>query len=340
MDNLSVRSERNDHNLVVKPNHMHLLDKPNGYASAMVKSSLSHQMRFTVQKLETELCTTGDPHVLQIKLSGDDSRKPSSWKLFADGTCVANGSDNFARECFREGAVGVARRLIKIDFEPRCRITQRGTPVAAHVHNRSVKRLQISPVSRKGRKVDTFCLALGQKLSVVRPAPADHLGRVATDPIVKPFDHHVEWIGRGGIHGRYPRELADGIRNAFGIFRLHKLRELAHHVAAVIELDGADLDNLVAQPAALALLWHRRKLKVEHYLARKVCRIDSRGTRRLFVWHGQGLSPSTAARYTGGYIAVRISARRGHPTPLRKAALWAGLIAVIIEHIFVFLAVL
>ena len=104
MDNLSVRSERNDHNLVVKPNHMHLLDKPNGYASAMVKSSLSHQMRFTVQKLETELCTTGDPHVLQIKLSGDDSRKPSSWKLFADGTCVANGSDNFARECFCEGA--------------------------------------------------------------------------------------------------------------------------------------------------------------------------------------------------------------------------------------------
>ena len=55
MDNFSVRSERNFHNLVVKPNHMHLLDKPNGYASAMVKSSLSHQMRFTIQKLEEEL---------------------------------------------------------------------------------------------------------------------------------------------------------------------------------------------------------------------------------------------------------------------------------------------
>lgn len=37
MDNFSVRSERSFHNLVVKPNHMHLLDKPNGYASAMVK---------------------------------------------------------------------------------------------------------------------------------------------------------------------------------------------------------------------------------------------------------------------------------------------------------------
>lgn len=104
MDNPSVRDERNFHNLVVKPNHMHLLDKPNGYASAMVKNSLSHQMRFTVQKLEEELCAAGDPHVLQIKLSGDSSREPSSWKLFADGACVADGSGDFARKCFCEGA--------------------------------------------------------------------------------------------------------------------------------------------------------------------------------------------------------------------------------------------
>lgn len=104
MDNFSVRSERNFHNLVVKPNHMHLLDKPNGCASAMVKSSLSHQMRFTVQKLEEELCATGSPHVLQIKLLGDDSREPLSLKLFADGECVADGSGDFARERFCEGA--------------------------------------------------------------------------------------------------------------------------------------------------------------------------------------------------------------------------------------------
>ena len=104
MDNLSVHSERNFHNLVIKPNHMHLLDKPNGYASAMVKSSLSHQMRFTVQKLEEKLCAAGNPHVLQIKLLGDDSREPSSWKLFADGECVADGSGAFARKCFCEGA--------------------------------------------------------------------------------------------------------------------------------------------------------------------------------------------------------------------------------------------
>lgn len=104
MDNSSVRSERNFHNLAAKPKRMHLLDKPNGYASAMIKGSLSHQMRFTVQKLEDELYAAGNPHVLQIKLLGDDSCEPSSWKLFADGACVADGSGTFARECFCEGA--------------------------------------------------------------------------------------------------------------------------------------------------------------------------------------------------------------------------------------------
>ena len=104
MDNFSVRSERNFHNLATKPKRMHLLDGPSDYASAMIKSSLSHQMRFTVQVLEEELCVAGNPHVLQIKLLGDDSREPSSWEFFADGTCVADGSDAFARECFCEGA--------------------------------------------------------------------------------------------------------------------------------------------------------------------------------------------------------------------------------------------
>lgn len=104
MDNFSVRSERNFHNLATKPKQIHLLDEPSGYASALVKSSLSCQMRFTVQKLEEELCAASNPHVLQIKLLGDNSREPSSWKLFADGTCVADGSGAFARECFCEGA--------------------------------------------------------------------------------------------------------------------------------------------------------------------------------------------------------------------------------------------
>lgn len=61
-------------------------------------------MRFTVQVLEEELCAAGNPHVLQIKLLGDDLREPSSWKLFADSACVASGSGDFARECFCEGA--------------------------------------------------------------------------------------------------------------------------------------------------------------------------------------------------------------------------------------------
>lgn len=104
MDNFSVRSERNFHNLIVKPKQIHLLDEPSGYASAMVKNSLSHQMRFTVQVLEKELCAAGDPHVLQIKLLGGNSREPSIWGLFADGTCVADGSGAFARERFCEGA--------------------------------------------------------------------------------------------------------------------------------------------------------------------------------------------------------------------------------------------
>ena len=104
MDNFSVRSERNFHNLAARPKRMHLLDEPSGYTSALVKSGLSHQMRFTIQKLEEELCAAGNPRILQIKLLGDDSREPSNWKLFADGACIANGSGEFARECFCEGA--------------------------------------------------------------------------------------------------------------------------------------------------------------------------------------------------------------------------------------------
>lgn len=109
MDNFSVRSERNFHNLAAKPRRMHLLDEPSGYTSAMVKSSLSHQMRFTVEKLEEELCAAGDPHVLQIKLLGDGSREPSGWKLFADGTCVADGSGAFVMDAIDQGMIQVCK---------------------------------------------------------------------------------------------------------------------------------------------------------------------------------------------------------------------------------------
>lgn len=99
-----------------------------------------------------------------------------------------------------------------VKTKTRCRVTQRDTPVAAHIHNPGVKRLQIGPVRRKCGKIDVLCLALGQKLSTICPAPTDHLGGVATDPIVEPFHHHVERISHGSIHGRYLHELADGIR--------------------------------------------------------------------------------------------------------------------------------
>ena len=100
-----------------------------------------------------------------------------------------------------KGAVGVARRLVELDAKPRCRVAQRDAPVAANVHDRGVKHLQVGPVRRKCGKVDVLCLALGQKPSPVRPTLANHLGGVATDPIAEPLHHHVEWIGHRGVHG-------------------------------------------------------------------------------------------------------------------------------------------
>lgn len=130
--------------------------------------------------------------------------------------------------------------------------------MAAHVHDRGVT----CKVGQSVNAEKSMCLpGTRSKLSTIRPTPTNHLGGVATDPIAEPFDHHIERIGHRGVHSRYPRKLADGIRNAFGKFCLHKLRELTHNVAVVIELDGAGLNNLIAQPTALALLWHRRKLK-------------------------------------------------------------------------------
>ena len=104
MDDSSVCVERDFHNLTVNPRRMHLLDEPHGYVSALAKNNLAHQMRFSVKALEDELLVAGAPHVLQIKLQGDDWREPSAWTLFADGEGVASGSGAFARECFCEGA--------------------------------------------------------------------------------------------------------------------------------------------------------------------------------------------------------------------------------------------
>lgn len=104
MDDSSVCVERDFHNLTVNPRRMHLLDEPHGYVSALAKNNLAHQMRFSVKALEDELLVAGTPHVLQIKLQGDDLCEPSAWTLFADGEDVASGSGAFACECFCEGA--------------------------------------------------------------------------------------------------------------------------------------------------------------------------------------------------------------------------------------------
>lgn len=104
MGNTSVCEEREFHNLTVEPRPMHLLDEPSGYASALAKSSLAHQMRFSVEKLEGEFLVCGSPHVLQLKLAGSDERTPSSWVLYADGVSVASGTGEYARACFCESA--------------------------------------------------------------------------------------------------------------------------------------------------------------------------------------------------------------------------------------------
>ena len=70
MDNFSVRSERNFHNLAAKPKRMHLLDEPGGYASAMVRAGLSTRCALRCRCSREELCAAGNPHVLRIELLG------------------------------------------------------------------------------------------------------------------------------------------------------------------------------------------------------------------------------------------------------------------------------
>ena len=75
MDNVSVRDAREFLNLSVEQPRMHLLDEPTGYISAMGKSNLGHQMRYSVERLEAELAGNGEPRVLQLVCAGDE-REP------------------------------------------------------------------------------------------------------------------------------------------------------------------------------------------------------------------------------------------------------------------------
>lgn len=103
MDNVSVRDAREFLNLSVEQPRMHLLDEPTGYISAMGKSNLGHQMRYSVERLEAELADDGEPRVLQLVCEGDE-REPRAWTLYADGLKCAHGTGEFARACFCEEA--------------------------------------------------------------------------------------------------------------------------------------------------------------------------------------------------------------------------------------------
>lgn len=99
-----VRCKRNFHNLTVKHKQMHLLDEPHNLSAAFAKNNLAHQMRYSIELLEATLRSNGTPHVLQLKLEGEDKQNPSSWTLYADGERVAHGTGEFAQECFLKNA--------------------------------------------------------------------------------------------------------------------------------------------------------------------------------------------------------------------------------------------
>lgn len=61
-------------------------------------------MRYSVELLEATLLSKGTPHVLQLKLEGEDERNPSYWTLHADGQRVAHGTGEFAKEYFFKNA--------------------------------------------------------------------------------------------------------------------------------------------------------------------------------------------------------------------------------------------
>lgn len=99
-----VRCKRNFHNLTVKHKQMHLLDEPHNLSAAFAKNNLAHQMRYSIELLEATLRSNGTPHVLQLKLEGEDKQNPSSWTLYADGERVAHGTGEFVQECFLKNA--------------------------------------------------------------------------------------------------------------------------------------------------------------------------------------------------------------------------------------------
>lgn len=92
------------HNLRTERKRLHLLVKPTGFVSGMAMDNPGFQMEYSVKLLEQELADAGEPRVLQLFLRGEDQKNPDAWELFADGTMVASGTGDFARECFEQSA--------------------------------------------------------------------------------------------------------------------------------------------------------------------------------------------------------------------------------------------
>ena len=104
MDNASVRAARDYRNLAIEYRPLHWLDGPTGCVSGIAKANLGHQMRYSVETLESELARTPMRHVLQLAFGEGADRDPAYWALHADGMLVADGSGEFARACFQESA--------------------------------------------------------------------------------------------------------------------------------------------------------------------------------------------------------------------------------------------
>ena len=85
---------------------IHYLKEPAGYSSGMAWGNLGYQMQYSVESLESQLEEEGNPHVLQINFNWRDTNweNPESWRLYADGYVVADGSGGYARECFEASA--------------------------------------------------------------------------------------------------------------------------------------------------------------------------------------------------------------------------------------------
>lgn len=94
------------HFLSGKRQPLHYLREPHGFNSGMAWGNAGYQMHYSVETLEKQLASEGNPHILQLNSFSynDDWKNPTSWHLYADGYEVASGDGDYARQCFEESA--------------------------------------------------------------------------------------------------------------------------------------------------------------------------------------------------------------------------------------------